>query len=368
MISFLTFLSLSSLFVSTFHCFDIKEREGTLKLESETPTSFIGYELNIDDEEDHFRLFVGASEKNNPIEKSYKNESSFSGEIESCKLKSSVVEAFDTVAVAHRPSDILSQACSLSGNQPCPPIAYNPGYCFRKKKATQSGKEASYTKECSKTTLDMIFLLDGSFSVGFVHFELIKHWVRSFAREFNIADGSTQIGVVQYSHYDNRLDLNKQRYIVTEINLGQHRDHAQFANTVEGIRLQGFTTYTSHALNKTVLDFKSSPRFSDPTTAKVLILITDGNASDSSLLANSANYLRSLGIKTFAVGVGELVISQLQTIANGKGTNERVYHLPEFESIPEITNQIRSEVLDIASSAAGRSVEDDIWCVMFVKV
>ena len=49
-----------------------------------------------------------------------------------------------------------------------------------------------------------------------------------------------------------------------------------FQDAVEMIRLHSFTTYTAHALNKSVYDFQSSTRYSDPRTAKVMILLTDG--------------------------------------------------------------------------------------------
>jgi len=38
----------------------------------------------------------------------------------------------------------------------------------------------------------------------------------------------------------------------------------------------GFTTYTAHALNKTITDFQASDRFDNSATSKVLILVTDG--------------------------------------------------------------------------------------------
>ena len=51
-------------------------------------------------------------------------------------------------------------------------------------------------------------------------------------------------------------------------------------DAIEPTRLQ---TYTSHALNKTVFDFMSSDGFNDSNTAKVLILLTDGEYVDSAV-------------------------------------------------------------------------------------
>ena len=41
--------------------------------------------------------------------------------------------------------------------------------------------------------------MDGSGSVGVDNFEVVKSWVQTVSRRFNINDGSTQIGVIQYS-------------------------------------------------------------------------------------------------------------------------------------------------------------------------
>ena len=55
--------------------------------------------------------------------------------------------------------------------------------------------------ECSKKTIDMMFVLDGSGSVGDYNFEVVKNWTMKMAERFYQYDNETQIGVVQYSHY-----------------------------------------------------------------------------------------------------------------------------------------------------------------------
>ena len=57
----------------------------------------------------------------------------------------------------------------------------------------------------SSTTLDLIFLLDGSGSVGKSNFQIVKNWVKEVANNFEIASGRNQIGVIKYStYYENR--------------------------------------------------------------------------------------------------------------------------------------------------------------------
>ena len=54
----------------------------------------------------------------------------------------------------------------------------------------------------TSSNLDLIFLLDGSSSVGTANFNTVKQWVQTVSRQFNIEDGSSKIGVIQYSTFE----------------------------------------------------------------------------------------------------------------------------------------------------------------------
>ena len=49
-------------------------------------------------------------------------------------------------------------------------------------------------------TTDLVFLLDGSASVGEYGFRKMKKWVKDFIKELDVESFKTQVGVVQYSH------------------------------------------------------------------------------------------------------------------------------------------------------------------------
>ena len=51
------------------------------------------------------------------------------------------------------------------------------------------------------STLDIIFVLDGSGSVKEKNFIEVKNWVKEVSKNFYIRDGTTEIGVIQYSTY-----------------------------------------------------------------------------------------------------------------------------------------------------------------------
>ncbi|XP_076806995.1 integrin alpha-X-like [Clavelina lepadiformis] len=346
--------------------YNIDDGGGGFKVMGERASSFFGYNLRISKEGDDFRLLVGAPKSTKSSNPQSVNTSSplAEGSIESCGLQNFIESSVNCISVAPPTAspgdsyglsldvatDSTLHVCSPIKMQSCPPVAYSPGYCFRRSEETRNWTEGPQTEktDCSLVSLDIVILLDGSLSVGRVNFELVKQWTINVSRSFDIADGSTEIGVIQYSHHYSQQDLNEQDYIVTEISLGQYRSQSQFEDAVEMIRLHSFTTYTAHALNKSVYDFQSSTRYSDPRTAKVMILLTDGRSSDNEFLPYSANYLRSLGIRTFAIGVGRAVRDELQIIANGDGTDERVFYVTNFEDLSKIISALRTEILSFA--------------------
>lgn len=52
--------------------------------------------------------------------------------------------------------------------------------------------------ECSGQ-IDLMIVVDGSYSVTSQNFQLIKKWIKDIAKGFHIEDGIVQIGVVRHS-------------------------------------------------------------------------------------------------------------------------------------------------------------------------
>lgn len=231
-----------------------------------------------------------------------------------------------------------------------------PGFCHE---TGNDGKSWSWMNKRNprcpspKRKLDIIFVLDGSYSVK-DNFNDIKRWTRNMASRFDLKNGTTQIGVVQYSNWNSRADLNNQKFITTEIKLGEHTSLPELKKAVNRIKRKGTLTNTAHALNKTVLDFMASPRWSEENTTKVLVLLTDGRASDSKYLEDSAKYVRSLGIIPFAIGVGKFNITELKIVATGDLSSEsRVTSVQSFSGLDAIVEELTSQILKIVLEGAG---------------
>lgn len=54
--------------------------------------------------------------------------------------------------------------------------------------------------------VDLIFLLDGSKSVGEGNFEIVKNWTSSLAAQFHVEKGQVRVGVIQYSHFYDSIE------------------------------------------------------------------------------------------------------------------------------------------------------------------
>lgn len=69
----------------------------------------------------------------------------------------------------------------------------------------------SYPECTAGAIADLVFLVDGSWSVGRENFKYIRSFISAMAGAFNIGEDKTRIGVVQYST-DTRLEFNLNQY------------------------------------------------------------------------------------------------------------------------------------------------------------
>lgn len=168
--------------------------------------------------------------------------------------------------------------------------------------------------------IDVIFVLDGSgsFESGFNDTKL---WIKSVAKNLSMRYPGVQFGVLQYSKYNSSKPMDQQAFIRTEVNLSTQK-YDNFSLAVDKIKFIGSgPTYTAAALRKVSLDFGNSTNFNKTGNIQLMILITDGYASDINMLNQSAADLRKIGVIPIVVVVSEDEMSELRIIATGNVTN-----------------------------------------------
>jgi len=112
---------------------------------------------------------------------------------------------------------------------------------------------------CPDAEINIVFVIDGSGSIGPKRFELMKNWVIEVANDFNIGDQQTRIGVVHY---------NKKALI--EFGLQRHQTNIEVTEAISKISHKGGKTYTGNAL----LEAQALLQFDNSQRKKVLILLT----------------------------------------------------------------------------------------------
>ncbi|XP_068610238.1 collagen alpha-1(XII) chain [Brachionichthys hirsutus] len=208
--------------------------------------------------------------------------------------------------------DYLVSLSAFTGSQESPPV---------------SGQIA----QCSASALaDLVFLVDGSWSVGRPNFKFIRNLITATASAFQIGEEKTRVGVVQYSS-DPR----------TEFNLNTHLTRPALLGAIGSLPYKGGDTRTGAAL-----DFLLQNSFTEASGArkgfpKVLLIITDGKSEDP--VGRSAEQLRTRGVEIFVLGVQQADPEQMKLMASSPHRNH-VFHVNNFNQIRNVRRNLISQV------------------------
>uniref|UniRef100_A0A3Q0T1W5 VWFA domain-containing protein n=1 Tax=Amphilophus citrinellus TaxID=61819 RepID=A0A3Q0T1W5_AMPCI len=151
----------------------------------------------------------------------------------------------------------------------------------------------------------IVFLVDGSSSIDTESFQEIRTFLRNFIEGFDIGPQKVQIGLVQYSDDPS-----------PEFQLKDHADKKSLLAAVERLSHQQGGTQTGKAMDflRTEYFTKEAGSRADQRVPQIAVVITDGEATDE--VEEPARRLRQHGVIVFAIGVGQLSLSQLRDIAN----------------------------------------------------
>ncbi|XP_066460068.1 collagen alpha-1(XXI) chain [Eleutherodactylus coqui] len=193
-----------------------------------------------------------------------------------------------------------------------------------------SSEDGEIRSSCRTAPNDLVFILDGSWSVGPENFEILKKWVVNITSNFDIGPKFTQVGVVQYSDYP-----------VLEIPLGRHESIEDLIIRMQAIEYLGGNTRTGNAIQFAVDNlFARSLR---PLT-KIAIVLTDGKSQDD--VKYIAEEARRNKITLFAIGVGsEIEESELKAIAN-KPSSTYVFYVEDYIAISRIREIMKQKLCE----------------------
>uniref|UniRef100_A0A8C6SQ06 Collagen alpha-1(XXI) chain n=1 Tax=Neogobius melanostomus TaxID=47308 RepID=A0A8C6SQ06_9GOBI len=188
-------------------------------------------------------------------------------------------------------------------------------------------------RSCRTAPCDLVFILDGSWSVEDLNFEIVKKWLVNITSTFHIGQRFTQVGVVQYSDDP-----------VLEIPLGKYSSNKEVLKAMEDIEYMGGNTRTGTAIKFATDKLFGLSERGPAGVSRIAVVLTDGKSQDEVLKAAEA--ARKKGVILFAIGVGlETEEAQLRDIAN-KPSSTYVFSVEDYKAISRIIQVIRQKLCE----------------------
>uniref|UniRef100_H2MS91 Collagen alpha-1(XII) chain n=1 Tax=Oryzias latipes TaxID=8090 RepID=H2MS91_ORYLA len=185
--------------------------------------------------------------------------------------------------------------------------------------------------EClASAVADVVFLVDGSWSVGRPNFQHIRSFISAAVEAFQINADRTRVAVVQYSN-DAR----------TEFNLNQHTTRSALLKAVSSLSLKGGNTKTGNALNYLLENTFTEAAGARKDFPKVLVIITDGKSEDP--VDSYTKQIKSMGVETFVLGIHQADEAEMKLLASAPHSNH-VFSVANFDMIPTLQRDLITQI------------------------
>merc|ERR1719219_368667 len=198
------------------------------------------------------------------------------------------------------------------------------------KKCCSKCKKPKPKPECKEKAVDLIFVLDGSSSVGPKNFTVAKSFINSIVDKFRVSPQGVKVALMQYST-TTRL----------EFNLNDHTTKKAVSNAVKNVQWMFGDTHTALALKRTnKLIIK--PALGDTKRSRFVIVVTDGDPQDFKKVPDAVKKLTKSKVKIFAVGVGDATVPELKKLAyTGPRSNTKdVFYADNYQSAKRFVAQL----------------------------
>ena len=158
---------------------------------------------------------------------------------------------------------------------------------------------------CKANLADIVFILDGSSSIGDADFEKAKRFLYKFIEALNVRPAGIRVGLVQFA--DNPYK---------EFLLGEYTNKNDLLEKVNKLIYRKGGTATGKALRFVQDNYFSQVRATrGQNVPQIAVVITDGDSIDD--MKTPAMELRSKGVLIFTIGVGaNLNTTELKSIAS----------------------------------------------------
>uniref|UniRef100_A0A8C9ZP75 Collagen type XII alpha 1 chain n=1 Tax=Sander lucioperca TaxID=283035 RepID=A0A8C9ZP75_SANLU len=196
---------------------------------------------------------------------------------------------------------------------------------------TRESPYPSDSVKCSFSAIaDVVFLVDGSWSVGRPNFKYIRNFISAAAGAFQIGEDKTRVAVIQYST-DPR----------TEFNLNRHFTRPALLRAIGSLPYKGGDTMTGDALNYLLKNTFTEAAGARTGFPRVLVIITDGKSE--SPVESYAKQLRSSGVEIFVLGIQQADEEEMKRMASTP-YRSHIYNVANFDLIKNVQKELITQV------------------------
>lgn len=179
---------------------------------------------------------------------------------------------------------------------------------------------------------DIVFLVDGSSSIGISNFQEVRQFLKSIVRGLDIGPDKVRIGLAQYS------DEPFQEFLLKD-----HMDQDSLLAELETFPYRTGGTETGKAMDFLQRQYftKEAGSRADQRVPQIAVVITDGDSTDNVIVP--AQRLRQHGVIVFGIGVGQANLKQLQSIAN-RPPDRFLFSIDSYQALQRLTDGLLQTV------------------------
>jgi Mg-chelatase subunit ChlD len=212
-------------------------------------------------------------------------------------------------------------------------------------------RTSSLTTSCESPKADIVFVLDGSGSIGSTNFDNVKTFVNAVVRSFDIGAQKVRVGLIEFSNT-----------AAVQFNLTKYYTTAGIMSAVNSTAYQGGSTNSAAGIKSMQTMFEQEGRQNEGVPL-IGIFMTDGHSNDAKATKDAAQQLHvhMPDVTVFSVGVGSNVdVNELDVIASDPDCLH-VYELSSFSDIVAFTDQIMEQSCRVpASISSGTEISGTI--------
>ncbi|XP_075268469.1 integrin alpha-D-like [Opisthocomus hoazin] len=202
---------------------------------------------------------------------------------------------------------------------------------------------------CPMKASDIVFLVDGSGSIGGSDFRRMKTFITQVMNRFESTD--TRFALMEYS---------SSRTLQFDFATFARLSAAERAEKVNGVRQSSGTTWTASAIQTVVRQLFAPGKGARGGAHRILIVVTDGQKYRDPLeYRDVIPEAARAGIIRYAIGVGsafqdQAAMEELHSIAS-EPSKDHVFRVDNFDALQGIQNQLQEKIFAIEGTQSAHS-------------